>query len=185
VLYLSALHFCTWSSFWGQLYTICDYLWDRQTIPEKDSLTRYIHSQRSAIESIPSDVGDAFSPKSIADAYDWLLPLDPPVFGGVIEGETVRNFRQATFQRRAYCSTPLFLMAIDYLMSETQQRYGDLLAIDEENQRRLCSFCLIEEAAIEIMLDDALRRFPNLLSYQREWGTFVALVRQPQMRDFV
>lgn len=165
--------------------TICDYLWDRQTIPEKDSLTRYVFSQRSATESIPSDLGDAFSTKSIADAYDWLLPLDPPVFGGVIEGEVTRSFRQATFQRRPYCSTPLFLMAIDHLMGEMRQSYGDLIMIDTENQRRLCSFCLLEESAIEIMFDDALRRFSDLLSYQREWGVFVTLTRQPQIEDFV
>ncbi len=189
---LHGLQYGLWSSlepnenvaYWAYR-TICDYLWERQTIPEKDSLTRYVSSQRSANDSLSPDAGDAFSPKSIADAYDWLLPLDPPVITGVLEGEVTRNYRQATFQRRPYCSTPLFLMAIDHLLSVLHQEYGDLVMIDSENQRRLCSFCLIEESAVEIMLAEALRRFPHLLSFQREWGIFVTLLRRPQMEDFV
>jgi hypothetical protein len=76
-------------------------------------------------------------------------------------------------------------MAIDHLMSETGQQYGDLLILDDGVQRSLCVYCLIEEAAIEIMLDETLRRFPHLLSFQREWGIFIALARQLQMADFV
>jgi hypothetical protein len=166
--------------------TICDHLWEREALPaSSDSLARYVNSLRSADTSIPANVGGAFSNKSIADAYDWLIPLDPPVLYGVGEAGTARNFRQTIFQRRSYCSTPLFLMAIDHLMDELGQQYGDLLIIDSEHQRRLCAFCLIEEPAIEFMFDDALRRFPHLLSFQREWGIFVTLTRRPQMADFV
>ncbi len=166
--------------------TICDYLWERQSLPDSsDSLARYVNSQRDAVSSIPPDVGNAFSNKSIADAYDWLIPLDPAVMEGVSEAGAARSFRQSTFQRRNYCSAPLFLMAVDHLVLELGQQYGDLLIIDGENQRRLCMFCLIEEPAVELMLDDALRRFPHLLSFQREWGMFVSLTRQPQMADFL
>lgn len=166
--------------------SICRYLWERQALPDSsDSLARNVNSLRSATAVIPPETGNAFSNKSITDAYDWLLPLDPPVMEGVIESAAGRIFRQASFGRRSYCSTPLFLMAIDYLMSETGQQYGDLLIIDGDIQRNLCSFCLIEEASVEIMLDETLRRFPHLLSFQREWGVFVALARSPQMVDFV
>ena len=61
---------------------ICDYLWTRQTLPDRDrDLVAYIHDLRASDEVvIPPDIGNAFSKKSIADAYDWLRPLDPPVF---------------------------------------------------------------------------------------------------------
>lgn len=165
---------------------ICSFLWERQALPDSsDSLARYVNSLRSATTVIPHDIGNAFSNKSITDAYDWLIPLDPPVLEGVIESTSGRNFKQASFRRRGYCSTPLFLMAVDYVLSETEQQYGDLLIIDGDIQRRLCTFCLIDEASIELMLSEALRRFPHLLSFQREWGIFVTLLRRPQMEDFV
>lgn len=166
--------------------TICLYLWDRQTLPESsDELVRYVHNQRSADEMIPPEVGNAFSSKSILDAYDWILPLEPPVLCEVTESGSGRSFRNATFQRRGYCATPLFLMALDHLLLDQQQGYGDLVSVDGENLRKVCAFCLIDEPAAEIMLDDTLRRFPHLLSLHREWGAFISLSRHPNMTDFL
>lgn len=166
--------------------TICEYLWEYQSLPDSsESLARYVNSQRSANAQIPPDVGNAFSNKSIVDAYDWLIPLDPPVILGVNETGASRSFRQTTFQRRAYCSTPLFLMGLDHLLRAQNQQYGDLVLLDGDSQRALCCFCLIDEAAVELMLDAALRRFPHLLSFQREWGAFITLTRPPVMHDFL
>lgn len=166
--------------------TICQYLWHQQRLPDTaDSLARYVQNQRSAVDTIPPDVGNAFSQKSILDAYDWLAPLEPPVLHGIVETGAGRSFRQAAFRRREYCSTPLFVMALDHLVREQGQQYGDLVVLDGDNLESLCCYCLIEESAVQLMMDDALRRYPQLLSHQRGWSDFVGLDRPPVFEDFL
>lgn len=166
--------------------TICQFLWHQQRLPETaDTLARYVQNQRSAVGGIPDEVGNAFSPKSILDAYDWLAPLEPPVLHGIEERGASRSFRHATFRRREYCSTALFIMALDSLVREQGQQYGDLVVLDGDNLDALCCYCLIEESAVQLMIDEALRRFPQLLSHQRGWSDFIGLNRAPTIDDYL
>lgn len=166
--------------------TICQFLWHQQRLPDTaDSLARYVQNQRSAAAAIPPEVGNAFSPKSILDAYDWLAPLEPPVLFGIVPTGAGRSLRQASFRRREYCSTPLFVLSLDHLMREQGQQYGDLVVLDGDNLESVCCYCLIEPSAVPLMIDDALRRFPHLLSHQRGWSDFVGLNRAPTFEDFL
>ncbi len=158
---------------------ICDYLWTRQTLPDRDrDLVAYIHDLRASDEVvIPQEIGNAFSKKSIADAYDWLRPLDPPVFEN---GED-----RATFAQRPYCSTPLFVMGLGYLVRESDTAFGALVKIDDTRKLAVCRFCLIDETGFDLMLDEALRQVSHL-SVQRSWdGIYVELNREPQIGDFL
>ena len=156
--------------------TICDYLWTRQTLPGDRDLVAYIHDLRASdAVVIPPTIGNAFSKKSIHDAYDWLLPLDPPVFEN---GEIGKGFVQ-----RPFCSTPLFVMGLGYIVRESE--FGDLVKIDDTRKQAVCRFCLIDETGFDFMLDEALRQV-SYLSVQRSWdGIYAALNREPQLGDFL
>lgn len=164
---------------------ICDYLWTRQTLPDKDrDLVAYINDLRASDEVvIPPDMGNAFSNKSINDAYDWLLPLDPPVLAnGGVERKSLKG---ATFAQRAFCSTLLFLMGLGYIVRETDTAFGDLVKIDDTRKQAVCRFCLISEIGFDLMLDEALRQV-SYLSVQRDWdGIYMVLNQEPEVRDFI
>ena len=152
---------------------ICNYLWTRQTLPGDRDLVAYIHDLRAFEEVvIPPNIGNAFSIKSIHDAYDWLRPLDPPVFEN-----------DATFVQRPFCSTPLFAMGLGYIVRESE--FGDLVKIDDTRKQAVCRFCLIDETGFDLMLDEALRQV-SYLSVQRSWdGIYVELNQEPQIGDFL
>ena len=164
---------------------ICDYLWERQTLPESKPLAAYINDLRAEHEDIiPPDIGNAFSNKSINDAYDWFLPFDPPVLEGVSVGSHAKSFRNATFKRRPFCSTALFVMGLAYIAREAGIRFGDLVKIDDDRKRALCAFCLLEETSFDMMLDDVLRKVPYI-SLQKDWELYVVINREPEIADFL
>ncbi|MYD63886.1 MAG: hypothetical protein F4W91_22885 [Gemmatimonadetes bacterium] len=163
---------------------ICDYLWTRQTLPDKGDLVTYINDLRASDEVvIPPDMGNAFSNKSINDAYDWLRPLDPPVLANGGVGH--KSLNGATFAQRAFCSTLLFLMGLGYIVRETNTVFGDLVKIDDTRKQAVCCFCLISEIGFDLMLDEALRQV-SYLSVQRGWdGIYMELNQKPEVRDFI
>ena len=164
---------------------ICDYLWERQTLPDREQdLVAYINDLRTSDEVvIPPDSGNAFSNKSINDAYDWLLPLDPPVLSSSEAGGN--SIRDATFSQRTFCSTSLFLMALSYIVREYDTTFGALVKIDDTQKQVACRFCLINETSFDLMLDEALRRV-SYLSVQRGWdGIYIVLNQRPEIRDFI
>ena len=165
---------------------ICDYLWTRQTLPDRDQdLVAYINDLRTYDENIipPAGIGNAFSSKSIYDAYDWLLPLDPPVLAnGEVGGKSLQD---ATFSQRAFCSAPLFVIALGYIVRESDTTFGNLVKIDDTRKQAACRFCLINETGFDLMLDEALRQV-SYLSVQRGWdGIYIVLNQIPEIRDFI
>lgn len=165
---------------------ICDYLWTRQALPDREQdLVAYINDLRASDENVipPTAIGNAFSNKSINDAYDWLLPLDPPVLvNGEVGGKPLKG---ATFSQRAFCSTPLFVIALGYIVRESDTTFGDLVKIDDTRKQAACRFCLINETGFDLMLDEALRQVPYL-SVQRGWdGIYIVLNQTPDIRDFI
>jgi len=163
---------------------ICDYLWETQTLPESKELASYVSDLRAEYEDmILIEDGKAFRGLSILNAYDWLLPLDPPVLHGVSVGSQAKSFKSATFERRQFCSTELFVMGLAYIVREDDNQFGDLVKIDDDRKRAICSFCLIEETSFDMMLNDALRK-ASYISLQKEWDIYVVINREPQIADF-
>ena len=164
---------------------VCDYLWERQALPEKSDLLAYIADLRAEHEAhIPPDIGEAFSAKSINSGYDWLLPLDPPVLEGVEIGSHGNSYKSATFQRRSFCSTALFATALGYVVRETGSAFGELIKIDEVRKQAICRFCLINETGFDLMLDDTLRKVPYL-SVQKGVEIYMVIDREPKCADFL
>jgi hypothetical protein len=164
--------------------TICDYLWERELLLETTELIRYIGNLRNiSSNTIPPDVGNAFSNKSINDAYDWLLPLEPPVMYGV-EGIQIKSYKNATFKQRQFCSPALFIMGLAYVVREEGYQFGDLVKIDEEQRQKVCSCCLIEPTSFDMMLDNALRMI-SYISLQKQWDLYIAIDRKPEISDFL
>ncbi len=166
--------------------TICDYLWNYHSLPDNSKeLVSYINDLRSShSDLIPREIGDAFSNKSINDAYDWLLSLEPPVLLDVTVGAQIKSFKNAKFERRPYCSTALFVLGLAYIIRESENNFGDLILIDDNKKRGICLFCLIEETSFDFMLDESLRQF-DFISLQKEWEMFIDLHRKPEISDFL
>ncbi len=161
---------------------VCNYLWDSDALPEKDDVISHIYNSLSDLE-IDSEKA-AFDAKSANHAYDWLLPLSPPVLEGVRETAKGRNFTNATFTRRSHCSTALFLMGLDWVARESGNAYGDLWTIREEQRQQVCRFCLIDETRFDFMFNETLRRFSDYLSVRRSGGLYVIINNEPQLSDF-
>lgn len=165
--------------------TICDILWQTQTMPQAKDFAAMIAAQRQKSSQGPSQAGAAFSTKSIHDAYDWLLPLRPPVLLGVKSSQQGRSFKEAIFVRRAYCSLPLFVMAVSYFMRETDHPWGDTLRIGEEERHTVCAASLVEPDTFPVLLGRAADRYPNLIRVQQTSSAIaVALPRPIRVEDF-
>ena len=174
-----AQHLASWA-----YQSVCAYLWEYQTLPKTQDLIAYIYDRREELDEAHGDIANAFSSKSVNGAYDWLLPLTPPVLEGVSETSTGRrNFRKATFIRRAYCSPALFLMGLSWVIRETGNDFGDLVAIDEARKKQVCRFCLIDETGFNFMFEQTLRRF-SYISVQQTVGLYIVIEHEPKIADF-
>jgi hypothetical protein len=163
---------------------VCDYLWNYRELPKTQDLISYIYDSREALDEDQSNIADAFSTKSVNSAYDWLLPLSPPVLQGVSETSSGRrNFKKATFALRASCSPALFLMGLSWMAREAGNEFGELMAIDAARRLSVCRFCLIEENQFDFMLKETLRRF-SYISVQRTVGLYLVIEREPKIADF-
>ncbi len=163
---------------------VCNYLWEYQTLPKPQDLIAYVYDGRGALDEIPDNIANAFSNKSVNGAYDWLLPLDPPVLAGVSETSSGRrNFRKANFARRPYCSSALFLMGLNWAAREATIPFGDLIEIDDERRNSICRFCMIERNTFDIMLDEVLQRF-EFLSIEQIGRLFVTINQEPRISYF-
>ena len=178
--YTPEQHIASWA-----YQRVCDYLWDYQTLPEDQNLVAHIYDNLSDWDNSQLDIGNAaFDSKSVKGAYDWLLPLSPPVLQGVSETPSgSRNFKKTTFIRRTSCSPALFLMGLSWMARETGNEFGELVAIDGERRLSVCRFCLIEENQFDFMLKETLRRF-SYISVQRTVGFYLAIEREPKIADF-
>ena len=163
---------------------VCGYLWEYQRLPETPNLIAYIYDSLEELDENQGNIADAFSSKSVNGAYDWLLPLSPPVLEGVSETSTGRkNFRKATFTRRAHCSAALFLMGLNWVAREAAIKCGALVEIDNARRLQLCRFCLLEENRFDSMLNETLNRF-DFLSVEEIGRLFVIINREPTIADF-
>ena len=163
---------------------VCGYLWEYQTLPKPQDLIAYVYDSLGDLEGAYYNIANAFSSKSVNGAYDWLLPLEPPVLKDVSETSTGRrNFRRASFTRRTRCAPALFLMGLSWVARETGIGYGELVEITDERRLDVCRFCLIEESSFDIMLNQVLTRF-DFLSAQQIGRFFVVIQREPQIIDF-
>ena len=164
---------------------VCNYLWDHQTLPQTQDLIGYIYDNREDLHGTHGDIANAFSSKSVNGAYDWLLPLDPPVLKSVGETSTGRrNFRRARFARRFHCSPALFLMGLNWIAREAEIKLGESVEINDERRGQLCRFCLLEENQFDFMLNETLRRFTMFLSVERIGRLFVIINGEPTISDF-
>lgn len=163
---------------------VCDYLWEYQRLPKPQDLIAYIYDSREDLEGTHGDIANAFSTKSVNGAYDWLLPLSPPVLEGVSETSTGRrNFRHTAFTRRTHCSPALFLMGLNWIAREAAIKCGELVEINDVRKTQVCRFCLLEDNGFDFMLNETLRRFA-FLSVEQIGRLFVVINREPTIADF-
>lgn len=163
---------------------VCNYLWEYHILPKPQDLITYIYDNREDLGVICGNIANAFSSKSVSGAYDWMLPLSPPVFSGVSETSTGRrNFTKAVFAQRSYCSPALFLMGLDWVARESKIKFGEPVEINDMRRTQLCCFCLLEESGFDFMLNETLRRFA-FLSVEQIGRLFVIINRAPTIADF-
>ena len=163
--------------------TVCNYLSEYQTLPKDKALIKYVYEMREDLNETPGDIANAFSSKSVNGTYDWLLPLSPPVLGGVSETARGKNFTKANFTRRTHCSPALFLMGLNWVAREAGIPFGELVEMTDERKLHVCRFCLIEDSSFDLMLNQALNRF-DFLKTQQIGRLFVVIEREPQIADF-
>ena len=175
-----AQHLASWA-----YQSVCGYLWEYQTLPKTQDLIAYIYDRREELDENQGDIANAFSSKSVNGAYDWLLPLNPPVLEGVSKTSTGRrNFRKAAFIRRTHCSPSLFLMGLSWVARDVGNEFGDLVAIDEARKNQICRFCLIEETGFDFMLKETRRRYSSYISVQQTVALYIVIEREPKIADF-
>ena len=163
---------------------VSNYLWEYQNLPKPQDLIAYVYDSREDLEGANGNIANAFSSKSVNGAYDWLLPLRPPVLTGVSETSSGRrNFRKAKFALRSHCSPALFLIGLSWITRESRIGFGELVEMTDERKIDVCRFCLIEPSSFDIMLNQTLTRF-DFLSMQRIGRLFVIIQREPQIADF-
>ena len=163
---------------------VCNYLWDYQILPKPQDLVSDIYDRREELDEASGDIANAFSVKSVNGFYDWVLPLSPPVLHGVSETATGRrNFRNATFSRRTYCSSALFLQGLSWVAREAAIEFGELVEMNDERKRQVCRFCLLDDSQFDSMLNETLARFA-FLSVQEIGKFFVVIAREPKISDF-
>lgn len=163
---------------------ICDILWYTQQVPKAKDFAYLVASQRLANGPAPKRSSNAFSTKSVHDAYDWLLPLRPPVLLGVTSTPQRRTFKDAVFVRRASCSLSLLVMALAYVLRETEQHLGQPWTLGEAEQYQVCAACLIEPELLPFLLEQAVAAYPQFLAVELSSQPKIALLRPVELEDF-
>jgi hypothetical protein len=97
---------------------------------------------------------------------------------------TGRTFSTALFIRRAHCSLPLVVMAVSYVLQESARAWGVPHALDTATLDQLCAACLLEPAALPILLDQAAARYPHLLRVATAALPVVTVARPVRVEDF-
>jgi len=118
----------------------------------------------------------SLSTDSLNGVLHWLRPLRPPV----IEGDT--------FARRHFCPPGLLLLALGYVVQQTEAEVGIDLLLTPERREMLCRVCLLDSTALDRALDWMLPLYPEVIepgTRTGAYGRFVRLHKMPELSDLV
>lgn len=118
----------------------------------------------------------SLSVNSLSGVERWLEKLMP---------EVIINKR---FALRHYCSPELFLMALGYMTEITDAQLGIEQPLSEDRRELLCRVCLIDESALDQMLDWLYPEYPDCVqpgTRTGSYGRFVRVLHLPRLKDLL
>jgi hypothetical protein len=118
----------------------------------------------------------SLSVNSLSGVEHWLEKLTP---------EAIVNKK---FALRHYCSPELLLMALGYVTVTTDSQLEIEQPLSEDRRDMLCSICLIDESALDQMLDWLFPEYPDWVQPGTRTGTygrFVRVMQLPSLKDLL
>ena len=118
----------------------------------------------------------SLSVNSLSGVEHWLEKLTP---------EVIINKR---FALRHYCSPELLLMALSYMTEITDAQLGIEQPLSEDRRELLCRICLIDESALDQMLDWLFPEYPDWIqpgTRTGSYGRFVRVMQLPSLKDLL
>jgi hypothetical protein len=154
---------------------ICDTLW--QEAPGKMNAMRLTgrlqnESRRAFPEQDPN-----FPERSVRSIFPWLGELTPPFLSPCGSGSELCS------ERRSYCTSQLFHLAVDLVYHEAGLSYGTSLAIDDRQIAFISRICLLAPDHFWDMASLTDMAMGELEVRQGQWGTSLALSSPPRWID--
>ncbi|MCX9078323.1 MAG: hypothetical protein OIN84_10140, partial [Candidatus Methanoperedens sp.] len=118
----------------------------------------------------------SLSVNSLSGVEHWLERLTP---------EAIIDKR---YVLRHYCSPELLLMALGYITETTDAQLEIEQPLSEERRELLCRICLIDESALDQMLDWLYPEYPDCVqpgTRTGSYGRFVRVLRLPSLKDLL
>jgi hypothetical protein len=118
----------------------------------------------------------SLSTNSLSGIHHWLTKLSPPA----IEDEK--------FALRSFCQPELLLMAIGFVIRESESDLSIDQLLTDERREQICQLCLLDPHSFDRSLDWMLPLFPHVLkpgTRTGSYGRFIRLLKSPQLQDLL
>lgn len=164
----------------------CDLLYDKREvdiITNRETfaveMTSLITSSTYFADELPNLAKGAvsLSVNSLAGVEHWLSKLSPEVIT-----------TDDSFRLRHYCSPELLLMALGYITEITQTQHGLDQLLTDERREMLCRICLIDDAALDQILEWLFPEYPDYVqpgTSTGSYGRFIRVLTIPTLKDLL
>ncbi len=114
------------------------------------------------------EYGISFSQNSVTGIINWLEAMEPPCIIQTSSGSK-------TFARRAFCSSELVLLALEYARVKVSTSQISQLQLSNEVCRIVAHLCLVEEEVLDELFQITADAF-GLILRQTERGNWISLL---------
>ena len=186
------LHFVRWrasnpttDTMFFTYYEYCNLLYSKREIEitnQREAFAAEMTSRISTSSYFADELSKlvkgavSLSVNSLTGVEHWLEKLSP---------EAIIDER---FTLRHYCSPELLLLALGYVTEITDAQLEIEQPLTEERRELLCRSCLIDENALNQMLDWLYPEYPDYVqpgTRTGSYGRFVRVLQLPSLKDLL
>ncbi len=148
---------------------VCDQLWKTRNF-QINSHRLVTLVQEQAQQTFPDyeEYGVSFSQNSVTGILYWLEALNPPCV-------TQNQSGNRAFTRRAFCSSELLLLSLEYVRMKLGNPVAVQLQLSNEIRQAIARLCLVEEEALDGILQVTADAF-GLVLRQTERGNWISML---------
>ncbi len=148
---------------------VCEHLWKtRSSLINGHRLVTLVQEQAEQTFPDYEEYGISFSHNSVLGIVNWLEALNPLCVTQTQSGNR-------TFARRAFCSSELLLLALEYMRMKLGNPIAVQLQLSNEIRQAIACLCLVEEESLDDLLQVTADAF-ELVLRQTERGNWISLL---------
>lgn len=164
----------------------CDLLYEKHETdisPQREAFAAEMTSSITSSSYFADELSNltkgavSLSVNSLTGVEHWLSKLTPEVITD-----------DGNFNLRHYCSPELLLMALGYVTKITEAQIGLDQPLTAERRELLCRICIIEDSALDQILDWLFPEYPDYIqpgTSTGSYGRFVRVLQIPTLKGLL